>query len=206
MNQSQETLAAFTQLKVIVNMASSKGDIAIAATACALEALAHITRSNTSESIEQAQRALASVRSAQMGSDIKKIPNLTVMAHFVDLTCSLLRDEYDMAVQKMKVMHVSLEELRDSSSWISNGVFKIPVSQKSPRAGGSTHGPVLVDKAGNSYLQLKWLPKDEIYTLGYMLSAAVTMAKNPLDRMAENFLKEAMGKLLILKICCYELI
>ncbi|KAI4141691.1 MAG: hypothetical protein LQ340_007569, partial [Diploschistes diacapsis] len=192
-NSTQESLAAFALLKVIMNTASSRGDVAIVATACATEALAHVSHSRSSESIEQAQTALATIRSAQMSSVTAQVPNLTIMAHFVDVMCSLFRDEFDMAVTKMTAMHVSLEELRENSSWTADGTFRVPLSRPATKAGGSSHGIVLTDQSGRSFLQVRWLPKDVIYTLGYMLSAAVTMAKNPQERMAERFLKEAMG-------------
>ena len=193
MNQMQETLAAFSQLKQIVGVASSHGDVAVVAAACAVEALAHVDRSHSSESIEQAQRALASCRSAQMSSKAAQVPNLTIMAHFVDMSCSLFKDEYDAATSKMKVMHASMEELRGHESWTLDGTFKVPISQPSTRAAGLNEG-IVVSEKGRSYLQIRWLPKDEVYTLGYMLSAAATMAKNPQERLAEKFLKEAMGE------------
>ena len=196
MNQPQETLAAFNQLKIIINTANFRRDTAVTATAYVIEALGHVGRSITAESIEQAQTALASARSLQMSSDTAQIPNLTVMTHFIDLICTLSRDEYELAVKKMKIMHVSLEELRDSKGWSFDGVFTVPVPQQSSRGGVSTQGVVLTDSAGFSSIQLKWLSKDEVYTLGYMLSAAVTMAKNPQDRMTEKFLKEALGEFL----------
>ena len=194
MNQNQENLAAFSQLRTIVSTADDRGDVGIATAACATEALTHVNRSSSSESIEQAQRALASVRSAQMSSEAANIPSLIIMAHFVDVMCSLIKDEHDLGITKMKAMHASLEELRDRKDWKEDGNFKVPISQPAFRAAGSSQGVVLLDTSGKSSLQLKWLPKDEIYTLGYMLSAAVSMAKNPQERMSENFLKEAIGR------------
>ena len=184
----------FLRISKALDANSTQESLAAFATACATEALAHVSHSRSSESIEQAQTALATVRSAQMSSVTAQVPNLTIMAHFVDVMCSLFRDEFDMAATKMTAMHVSLEELRENSSWTVDGTFRVPLSRPATKVEGYSHGIVLTDQSGRSFLQVRWLPKDMIYTLGYMLSAAVTMAKNPQERMAERFLKEAMGE------------
>ena len=196
MGQQQETLAALTQLKLTASLATGRSDIAVAATACAIEAMTHINRSKTLEAIEQAQRALATVRSAQNNPQAGKVPVLSVIAYFVDLTCSLFKDEMSIAASKMSSMHATLEELRNHPGWTLDGTFLVPISQQSARTvqgRGSTHGIVITPESGQTYLRIKWLPKDEIYTLGYLLSAAVTMNKNHQDMVAEKYLQEAEG-------------
>jgi hypothetical protein len=197
MGQSQETLIALSQLKVVVNLASGRGDIAVAATACALEALTHINRSNSQDAIEQAQRSLASVRSAQNNPNVAKMPVLIIMAHFVDLMCSLFRDDMEPAAKKLKAMQSSMDQLRDHNSWTFDGTFLVPISQQSARTmpgGGKTYGVVVSNKSEQSYLRMGWLLKEEIYALGFMLSAGVAMNKNPQDKMAERYLRESIGK------------
>ena len=194
MDQPQETLAALGQLKIILNTANSLRDICVVAAASAIEALTRITRLNSPDNIEETQRALARVRSAQSSSEAAMIPNISIMALFIDMACSLSKDDFKAATTQMKAMHKSLEELQDHPAWTSDGTFRVPLSRAATKARGSTQGAVIMDERGNSYLQLSWLPKDEIYTLGYMLSAAVTMIKNAQDRMAEKFLREAQGE------------
>lgn len=197
MNQQQETLVALTQLKLTASLATGKTDVAIAATACAIEAMTHINRSNSSEAIEQAQRALATVRSAQNNPLAAKVPVLSIIAYFVDLTCSLFKDETAIATTKMNAMHATLEELRNHPSWTADGTFLVPISQQSARTvqgRGSAHGVVITDQSNQAYIRMRWLPKDEIYTLGYLLSAAVAMSRNWQEKVAEKHLQEAKSK------------
>ena len=194
--QTQEHLAATSNLKAIVRLANDRGDSAIAATASAVEALLHVNRSNTSESIEHAQRALAAARSLQL-SPKARIPQLEIMTHFVDLLCSLFRDDLDNVTVKMGLLHSRLDGLSNNTFWTQSGQFLVAMSQQSAQtmqAAGSAQGIVCTDGAGQLCLQINWLPKDEIYTLGYILSAAAVFNRNAQDRKAETYLNEALCK------------
>ena len=197
MSNTQESLIAINQLKVIATLANNRGDSAVTATASAIEALIHINRSNTSEAIEQAQRALAAARSSQLSPIAQRLPQITMMTHFVDLCCSVFPDDPDQAGNKMRVLHSTLDSLSEDDNWSDNGTFLVPLSPTTARSipGRCLDGGILrPDSTGNVAMQISWLPKDEVYTLGYILSAIVTVYKNASDgQRAENFLREAIG-------------
>ena len=190
---------AITQLKAVFRLASDRGDSAVAATASAVEALLHVNRSNTSENVEQAQRALAAARSLQLDPRAR-IPQLEIMTHFVDLSCSLFQDDLDNTATKMRLLHATLDSLLDDTSWAESGNFLVAIGKKTAQAmqsAGSAQGMIRADESGHLFLQLNWLPKDEIYTLGYILGAATVVHKNAQDRKAESFLNEAMSKYIL---------
>lgn len=195
LGQTQETLVAISQLKIIATLANGRRDSAIAATASAIEALVHAGRSNNPENIEQAQTALATARSSQLDPLARGIPQLMVMMHFVDLCCSLHQDDLDQAGAKMALLHSTLDGLANDHTWKDSGHILVPIRPHATRvkSGVSLGGVIESDNNGNSLLVINWLPKDEIYTLGYLLSAAVVVHKNPQDGRAEEFLREALG-------------
>ena len=177
-------------------LAISQGDRAVAAMVAAIEALAHVHRSSAAESIEQAQRALAVARSSQLDQVAQGIHQLTILTLFVDISCNLRRDEFKQAGEKMKALHKVLEEHRDDKFWTHGSRILIPISSRSASivaTNGSSGGIIQPDAAGRPSLLITWLPKDEIYTLGYMMSAAVAINRNTVDRKAEEYFKEALG-------------
>ena len=195
LNTNQETLIALSQLKATASLANGRGDHAVAATASVLESLIHVHRSDTAENIEQAQRALAAVRSSQMRFE-SQIPQISIMALFVDLACSLVVTDTAQATAKLKVLQPLLDEAANDSAWSSHGRFPVPVTQSTARtlpSSGLASGIVRTDAEAGAYLQVPWIPKDEMLTIGYMLSAAVVIHKNARDgQKAEAYLKEAI--------------
>ena len=169
----------------------------MAATASAIEAMAHIKRANTTEAIELAQTALATVRSAENNPNMSKIPQLIVMAYFVDLMCSLFKADNDSANQKMKAMYTSMDELATHSGWTTDDTFLIPIGQQSAKSMSAsyTDGIIVSQQAESSFLRMAWMPKDELYALGSMLGAATVMNKTSSDKKCEELLDNADGKL-----------
>lgn len=198
MNQTQETLTALSQLKVINSTATSRKDHAVAAVANSIEALIQIHRSTSTESIELTQHALASARSVQLDSQAKGIHHLTAMTHFVDVLCSIYQASQTEAHTKMTGMNAFLEKCKDYPTWTANGEFSVPLNEitsQSSRAVASENGVVHIDEQGQVYLRMRWLPKDEIYTLAYIISAAVLISRNAQDgHQAEQSLQNAQSK------------
>jgi Cohesin loading factor len=199
MSNNQETLLAISQLKVIATLAGSHGDSAISAVASAIEALVHANRSNTSDSIEQAQRALAAARGSQLDAQAQSIHPLTVMAYFVDLCCSIHQNDPMQATSKLAAMNTFLDQRANDSGWSADGQFFVPLSHntsQSLQVTEGSQGAVRSDHQGRLSIRIQWLPKAEIYSLGYILSAAAVVHKNAQDgQKAEAFLREAASKL-----------
>ena len=191
----QENLTAINHLRFITNLSNSRNDNAIAATASIMEALAHLHRSNSTESIEQAQRALAATRSAQLDPAAQSVPQLAAMAYFVDLCCSLQQNDPSQAIAKMTAMQTSLDQSISNGQWTDDGLCYIPISRESGsslQGNGSLSGIVKTSADQEYAMAISWLPREDIYELGYLLSAAVVMHRNATDgQKAEKYLKEA---------------
>jgi Cohesin loading factor len=198
MAQTQETLTALSQLKVISSLSNGRKDHAIASVANGMEALIQIHRSTCSESIEQSQHALASARSTQLNPQATNIHQLATMMYFVDVLCSVYHASQNEAQAKMTEMNTFLDQRKEDPAWKVNGEFLVPLGENTSQQSqniASESGVVHMDANGNLFLRLQWLPKDEIYTLAYVISAAVVMPKNPLDgHQAEIYLQQASSK------------
>lgn len=197
MGQTQETLTALSQLKVISSLANGRKDHAVAAIASGMEALIQVHRSTSNDAIEQSQHALASARSVQLNSQAQNIRQLTVMMHFVDVLCSVFHANQNEAQAKMMEMNTFLDQRRADADWTEDGEFLVPLSEHTSRqsqATASESGAVHLNASGAVSLKLQWLPRDEIYTLAYVISAAVVMPKNPQDgHQAEAYLQQALS-------------
>ena len=193
---SQEILAAINQLRSICTSASSRKDHSVAAIANAIEALLQLTHSKGNEGIEQAQRALASSRSLQLDEKARDLPQLTAMNLFVDLICSVLQTNPSESTSKLTAMNTFLEDHARDNAWTCDGEFLVHLqgSINSSEALASVGGIISADNDGQISLRMKWLPRDEIYALAYLLSASSTIHKNAQDGYkAELFLKEVEG-------------
>ncbi|KAL9116533.1 MAG: hypothetical protein Q9187_006938 [Circinaria calcarea] len=195
MSLHQETLIAMSHLKAITTLSGGRGDLAVSVTAWIIEALIHLHQSNSVESIEQAQHALAAARSSQLNPAAQEVPQLAAMTHFVDLCCSLQKNDPLQALPKMQAMQATLDQRISDKQWNDDGLYSIPISRESAmtlQGNGSPVGVVRVDSDQNTALVLNWLPREDIYALGYLLSGAVVIHRNAMDgQKSEQYLKEA---------------
>ena len=195
MSLHQETLIAIGHLKVIATLSGGRGDIAVSATASIIEALIHLHQSHSFESIEQAQHALAAARSSQLNPAAQGVPQLVAMTHFVDLCCSLQKNDPLQAMPKMEAMQATLDQRVSDKQWSDDGFCSIPISRESAmtlQGNGSAVGVVRIDSDQNTSLIINWLPREDIYALGYLLSGAVVIHRNAMDgQKSEQYLKEA---------------
>jgi hypothetical protein len=165
-----------------------------------MEALAHIHRSNSAESIEQAQRALAAARSFQLDDSSQHIPQLTSMAQYIDICCSLQISDPKQALVKAEALQKTLDTYLTDPNWTTDGLIHVPMSLPTANSlhdCGSSGGVIQLSPTGAAYLIINWLPKDEIYALGYLMNGAVYCHRNSVDgEKSEKFLKEAKEKVL----------
>lgn len=175
-------------------MASKRGDSAVVVTAAILEALTHIRSSNTAESIEHAQTALATVRSQQLDETVRQLPQLITIMHLVDVFCSLQVFNSTQAIQKMQAMHAMMDPAVNDNHWKNDGSFAVPVTQ----AGNFQNklgpgGIVYKDERGREVLAFTWMPREDIYALAYLLSGAVVSHRNSWGgQKAEKYFREGL--------------
>lgn len=174
-------------------MSSSYGDKAILAIAATLEALTHLRESSSAESIEQAQRALAAARSSQLDPVVGGIPQLAVLTHFVDLCCTLKKFDPAQAVSKMQAMQKMLETVDTGHSWTDDGSFAIPTMYSGTSKVRTNSGIVRSQTDGTLVLMFSWMPREDIYVLGFLLSSLALAHRNTTDgQKTEQMLKEGI--------------
>ncbi|KAL4877698.1 cohesin loading factor-domain-containing protein [Aspergillus karnatakaensis] len=192
----QESNAALQHLHKISGMASRNGDRAVSAMSAIIEALAYLQQGSSSDSIEQAQRAIAVARSHQLNDELRHIPQLTTLVQIVDICCSLLEYDVNQSSQKLKVLQELMDERLDDSNWRTDGSFSIPLSGKSAGPSSIDTGDILQVQSGTLLLSFSWLPQHDLYALCYFLSSVTLSSKNSYDgRKAEKFLQEGVRML-----------
>ena len=113
----QDSVQALQHLHKITAMASRNGDKAVSAMSAVIESLAHLQQGTNSDSIEQAQRAVAAARSHQLNDELRHIPQLTTLIQMVDICCSLLEYDVNQSGQKLKVMQALMDETLGDTNW-----------------------------------------------------------------------------------------
>jgi hypothetical protein len=207
-SSTQEILTAITQLKLVANMANNRGDHAVGVLASTLEALVHTSRATSQEGIEQTQRALAAARSSQLDPAGQRMPQLSAMAYYVDLSCSLIQGDAVQAGIKLAAMQSFLDGRPEDESWTADGHFLVPIGKNSSSTlsnNGSCKGIIRSGSEGSLSVQMQWLSKSEIYAIGYAFSASTLVNKNAIDgHKAEVFLNAADGRLDPTRYSSYE--
>ncbi|CAG8373802.1 unnamed protein product [Penicillium salamii] len=189
----QDSVQALHHLHKISAMASRNGDKAVSAMAAVIESLAHLQQGTSSDSIEQAQRAVATARSHQLNDELRHIPQLTTMIQMVDICCSVLEYDVNQSGQKLKVMQALMDETLSDGNWRQDGSFAVPLNGKSAGPSSIDTGDILQVQNGTLLLSFNWLPQHDLYTLCYFLSSMTLSAKNSYDgRKAEKYLEEGL--------------
>ncbi|KAL2785662.1 cohesin loading factor-domain-containing protein [Aspergillus keveii] len=192
----QESTAALQHLHKVSNMANRNGDKAVSAMSALIEALAHLQQVSSTDSIEQAQRAIAVARSHQLNDELRHIPQLTTLVQIVDICCSLLEYDVVQSSQKLKVLQDLMDARLGDSIWRADGSFSIPLSGKSAGPSSMDTGDILQVQNGTLLLSFSWLPQHDLYALCYFLSSITLSCKNSYDgRKAEKFLQEGVRML-----------
>ncbi|KAL6231759.1 hypothetical protein BDW75DRAFT_243642 [Aspergillus navahoensis] len=192
----QESTSALQHLHKVSTMASRNGDRAVSAMSAIIEALAHLQQGSSSDSIEQAQRAIAAARSHQLNDELRHVPQLTTLVQTVDICCSLLEYDVNQSAQKLKVLQDLMDERLSDSNWRADGSFSIPLSGKSAGPSSIDTGDILQVQSGTLLLSFSWLPQHDLYALCYFLSSITLSCKNSYDgRKAEKFLQEGIRML-----------
>ena len=191
----QDGLSALNYLRAISAMSDRYGDKAVRAVASTLEALIHLRLASSAESIEQAQRALAVARGSQLDPAVGQIRQLAAMTHFVDLCCTLQSNDPVQAIPKLQAMQATLETVHEGHSWTEAGTFTVPISQARGLQTASHTGIIQDGIDGSQVLLFDWMPKEDIYNLGFLLSGVCTAYKNTLDGLkSEQMLKEGIRR------------
>lgn len=185
----QDTRSAVHSIKMIADSAANHRHNVVVALCYVMEALIHLQSVGT-DCIEQAQTALASARSFQLDQHVREVPQIAVLVHFIDLSCSLQSLDVQQATQKADEIRQMLEGVLEDSRWRDDGSFTIPIRNQSDYAPAQSAR----DSAGiDSTLTFDWLPRQEVYAIGYLLNGITLSPRNAQDgRKAEKYLLEGL--------------
>ncbi len=196
LSSHQDLIAALSLFKSITSMAGSYGDKAILAIGTTLEALTCLRISSNAEYKEEAQRALAAVRSLQLDPAIGELHQLTALMSFVDLCCQLQQFEPHQAKEKMQIMQNALRTVISNQSWTDDGSFAIPIPTLRMPSCKSQTGIVRRKDSNSIVLLFNWMPKEDIYNVGYLLGGASMAHRNTVDgQKSERLLEEGIQSL-----------
>ena len=158
-------------------MAQDRGDAKMAALASLLEAL--VSLRNGADGVEAAQRALTRVFTQQnAGCDLP--PQLEVLTQVLDICSSHLLGKTLDCDPKVRKLHAMLDQPDRWADWKDDGEFEMFVNPSRPGRPPEA-------------LKLRWLNKDDVFTLGYFLSGLCKLQKNVEESgKAERFLTEGL--------------
>lgn len=168
---------AVNTLRGLCAMAQDRRDAKMAALASLLEAL--VSFRNGADGVEAAQRALTRVFTQQnAGNDLP--PQLEVLAQILDICCSHLLGKTSDCDPKVRKLHAMLDQPGRWADWKGDGEFEIFINPSRPGRPPEA-------------LKLRWLNKDDVFTLGYFLSGLCKLQKNVEESgKAERFLTEGL--------------
>jgi hypothetical protein len=158
--------------------------------------MTNLQQSNSSESIEQAQRSLATARSCQLDPTVGSLPQFGALMQFVDLCSALQNFDPAQASSKIQAMQAILETVPDSNIWTPDGSFAIPIRRPEISVANLTNGVVRPLPDGTVVLMFNWMPRQDIYALCCLLSGIALSHRNTIDgQKAEQMLREGLRTL-----------
>ncbi|EEQ30342.1 75k gamma secalin [Microsporum canis CBS 113480] len=187
----QDLVGALHNLQKTSSLATSCGDKAVSVIAAVLEALIYLQQSTSTDSIEHAQRAIATARSRQLDPEVHSIPQLSSVIQMIDICCSILEYDINQSSQKLKGMQTSMDQDIHNPKWKDDGSFALPLSARTIESAS----PREHRNDGHTFeLTMNWLPEHDLYALCYFLSSITLSAKNSQDgHKAEKYLQEGLG-------------
>ncbi|PGH09926.1 hypothetical protein AJ79_05542 [Helicocarpus griseus UAMH5409] len=193
-SQSQQDFAAaLHNLQKVSSLASRSDDKAVYVVSSVIEGLVRLQHSSSHDSIEQAQRALATARSYQLDNRVLDIPQISTMVQMMDICCSLLEYDVKQSAEKLQMMQKVMDQKIDDPQWQTDGSFSVPLSNQTMSPSALEPTDILQVGNGSVLLTLRWLPEHDLYALCYFLSSITLTAKNSQDgHKAEKYLNEGL--------------
>ena len=166
----QDNNIAFSTLNRLKDLAERNGDTAIVAIAATIKAWLALKTANTAESFEESQTSLALARGLQGSQGVQQVAQIPIMIALVDLCCCLQYFSPAQAQAKMKHVTDVLSNLPEVPDWLNNGSFNVYLQPTAGLYPQRESGVIRSCGDGRWSMLLNWLPKNDIYTMGYLLS------------------------------------
>lgn len=190
-----ETAALVRNLSAMTETAEDQGHVAVQIMASLFEALIHL-RSRSPESVDLAQRALATARMHQLSPVMASMPRFQCMLGFVDLSCSLIRFNHDQVTAKSDQMQKFIDSSARNASWGKDDGWQVSfggLPSSSPDIEADTGGMLKKLPNRECAFTFRWLTKPQIHTLSYLLAGLAAINKNAShEQKAEAFFGEGV--------------
>ena len=158
-----------------------------------MQALAHL-QIRKGDYIGGVQEALATANAQLFSESTQNLAQLRVLVFMLDLFCAL--EPYTPSRAREKVQH--MEQLLDAKlkdkNWRNDSAFQVPIQDTFDSALLRDTGGIFSRMHDGSYgLNFSWLRRSDVFSLGYVLSAAVHFNRNPHENhKSEVFLHQAL--------------
>lgn len=190
-----ETAIMVKHLAEVAGTAASHYNVSVQIVASTLSAIIHL-RSRSPDSVDCAQRDLATARTHQLSPEMNLLPQVRALLDCLDLACSLVQVHPDHANQKMQVMQGNLDKASREAAWRNEHNWSLPLGHTvttSPNIEADSYGIFRVLPSGESALNFTWLNQTQVYATGFLLSGLSAMHYNATSELkAEQFLSEGV--------------
>jgi hypothetical protein len=159
--------AALSNFRAIANLSEDQSDRAIYMAASLMEGMTHL-RSNSPDSMEQAQQAIAQVWTYQLDSGAQ-IPQLLGLAHILDVACSIQKGNPQEMIAKLNDMQKMMDRALKDENWsATSDIVAIPINRRqnsSQVVSPDTRMILGIGDDGRDNLMLSFLTQQDAYAI-----------------------------------------
>lgn len=187
-----DTATVVKHLTAVATMAEERRHIAVQIVAAVLEAIVHL-RSSSADSLDLAQRAMATARTHQLGKEMQRMPQMQALLDCVDLMCSLLSYKPIQVLAKKEQMQEKVDGGHAGLGWSKDGTFALELtSTPNEHLEQDTGGIMTRSTTGQALLGMRWMARSQLYALEYLLSAISKLSTEVHDMTVNNTLTDAL--------------
>ncbi|ETN40818.1 uncharacterized protein HMPREF1541_05098 [Cyphellophora europaea CBS 101466] len=188
--------SAIFQLGRLESLADKHHDKAMVAFAAAMLGLL-LLQTCQADAISDAQQAIARLRSMQFDPQVAALPQLRMLAEYVDLCCSIRQCNHQQGDEKRKRMQDTWGRIVNDAAWRDGGnVVYIPLNDNSLHEYALQSGGLVVKRDGKYVLPFSWCNRDEFEAVAFLLCASSKAHKNSSDGgKAQQFLDEGLARI-----------
>lgn len=158
---------ALDNLRSITNLASNRGDLAIAVMSSLLEGIVHL-KARKEDSIVRVQTCIAQASRYQLDPSVQ-IPQVEVLTLLLDLACTLQQKAPQIAMQKLKALQARMDELVQAHDWDKMlDVLHLPLKRQpnsSASVTGDTRTIILPGDGEHNFIVLSFVTKVHAFVL-----------------------------------------
>lgn len=172
-----ETVSLVRYLTAVSAVATRYSHVSVQILAFTLEALVHL-RARTPDSVDLANRAIASARMHQLTPEMAAMPQVRILLDCTDVACSLVRFDRKLLETKLEAMHAQMDQNSADASWAnSHGcALRIDLGHSKAWEAESDSGGIFQRASnGNISLAFSWLTKSQAYIVGYLVTGIASL-------------------------------